>query len=148
MSERNGQPSDVLRSIGANETGFALAINAFFLLPRLHGRLNLVGHYSKTPEERKISRPFGFFSTLARAVVSENLFRLRMPGWTAAAADPATGHMKARETSGRFRFTDDIVIRAAGEATESPSAIHSEERSGTPRLRRQCQPDPTCMEQR
>jgi uncharacterized protein (DUF1499 family) len=53
-----------------------------------------------------------------------------MSGWTLVAADPATGRIEARQTSRWFRFTDDIVIRVAAEASGSRIDMRSESRQG------------------
>jgi len=53
-----------------------------------------------------------------------------MPGWSIVAADPAAGRIEARQTSLWFRFTDDIVIRVAAEATGSRIDMRSESRQG------------------
>jgi uncharacterized protein (DUF1499 family) len=53
-----------------------------------------------------------------------------MSGWTLVAADPATGRIEARQTSRWFRFTDDIVIRVAAEASGSRIDMRSENRQG------------------
>jgi uncharacterized protein (DUF1499 family) len=53
-----------------------------------------------------------------------------MPGWSVVAADPAAGRIEARQTSLWFRFTDDVVIRVAAEATGSRIDMRSESRQG------------------
>jgi uncharacterized protein (DUF1499 family) len=42
-----------------------------------------------------------------------------MPDWIVVAADPKAGRIEARQTTRWFRFTDDVVIRVAAEASGS-----------------------------
>lgn len=53
-----------------------------------------------------------------------------MPGWTILAADSATGHIEASETSFWFGFTDDVAIRVAADGSESRIDMRSVSRQG------------------
>jgi len=54
-----------------------------------------------------------------------------MPGWSIVAADVKVGHIEASEESRWFRFTDDIVIRVAGDEVGSRIDMRSTSRNGT-----------------
>jgi uncharacterized protein (DUF1499 family) len=53
-----------------------------------------------------------------------------MPGWTIVAFDPAAGRIEASQQSRWFRFTDDIVIRVAGDEVGSRIDMRSTSRQG------------------
>jgi uncharacterized protein (DUF1499 family) len=53
-----------------------------------------------------------------------------MPGWTIVASDAETGRIEATQQSRWFRFTDDIVIRVAGDVTGSRIDMRSASRQG------------------
>jgi uncharacterized protein (DUF1499 family) len=53
-----------------------------------------------------------------------------MPGWTIVAVDPGIRCIEASEQSRWFRFTDDIVIRVAGNETGSRIDVRSTSRQG------------------
>src|SRR5205814_8606517 len=53
-----------------------------------------------------------------------------MPGWTIVASDPAAGRIEASQQSRWFRFTDDIVIRVAGDEVGSRIDMRSTSRQG------------------
>jgi uncharacterized protein (DUF1499 family) len=53
-----------------------------------------------------------------------------MPGWTIVAADPTAGRIEGSQQSRWFRFTDDIVIRVAGDETGSRIDVRSTSRQG------------------
>jgi uncharacterized protein (DUF1499 family) len=54
-----------------------------------------------------------------------------MPGWIIVASDPEAGRIEATEQSRWFRFTDDIVIRIAGNGAGARIDIRSTSRQGT-----------------
>jgi uncharacterized protein (DUF1499 family) len=53
-----------------------------------------------------------------------------MPGWTIVAADAKAGRIEANQQSRWFRFTDDVVIRIAGDETGSRIDMRSTSRQG------------------
>jgi uncharacterized protein (DUF1499 family) len=53
-----------------------------------------------------------------------------MPGWTIVASDAETRRIEATQQSRWFRFTDDIVIRVAGDVTGSRIDMRSASRQG------------------
>jgi uncharacterized protein (DUF1499 family) len=53
-----------------------------------------------------------------------------MPGWTIVDAHPTTGCIEASQQSRWFRFTDDVVIRVAGDETGSRIDVRSTSRQG------------------
>jgi uncharacterized protein (DUF1499 family) len=53
-----------------------------------------------------------------------------MPGWTIVAADSAAGRIEASEQSRWFRFTDDIIIRVAGDEARTRIDMRSTSRQG------------------
>jgi uncharacterized protein (DUF1499 family) len=67
---------------------------------------------------------------VARAFNEALIAAESMPGWTIAAADPTTGCIEASQQSRWFRFTDDIVIRVAGDGTGSRIDVRSTSRQG------------------
>ncbi len=89
---------------------------------------------SEIAEQQKAAYPD--LAPLKMSLPREQAFRRAldtakaMPGWSVVAADPAAGRIEARQTSLWFRFTDDIVIRVAAEATGSRIDMRSESRQG------------------
>jgi uncharacterized protein (DUF1499 family) len=53
-----------------------------------------------------------------------------MPGWTVVASEPSAGRIEASQQSRWFRFTDDIVIRVAGDEIGSRIDMRSTSRQG------------------
>jgi uncharacterized protein (DUF1499 family) len=53
-----------------------------------------------------------------------------MPGWSIVAADANAGRIEASEPSRWFRFTDDVVIRVAGDGDGSRIDVRSVSRQG------------------
>ena len=53
-----------------------------------------------------------------------------MPGWTIVASDPEAGRIEASQQSRWFRFTDDIVIRIAGDGAGTRIDMRSTSRQG------------------
>jgi uncharacterized protein (DUF1499 family) len=53
-----------------------------------------------------------------------------MTGWTIVAADPATGHIEASQSTYWMHFTDDVVIRVAKDEDGSRVDIRSHSRHG------------------
>jgi uncharacterized protein (DUF1499 family) len=53
-----------------------------------------------------------------------------MPGWTIVAFDAKAGRIEASQQSRWFRFTDDVVIRIAGDETGSRIDMRSTSRQG------------------
>ena len=53
-----------------------------------------------------------------------------MPGWTVVASDPEAGRIEASQQSRWFRFTDDIVIRIAGDGAGTRIDMRSTSRQG------------------
>ena len=51
-------------------------------------------------------------------------------GWEIVAADPARGHLEARETSGLFLFVDDIVVRVRPAPDGATVDVRSKSRDG------------------
>ena len=67
---------------------------------------------------------------VARAFNEALIVAKSMPGWTIVAADPITGCIEASQQSRWFRFTDDVVIRVAGDETGSRIDVRSTSRQG------------------
>jgi uncharacterized protein (DUF1499 family) len=53
-----------------------------------------------------------------------------MPGWIVVASDPETGRIKASQQSRWFRFTDDVVVRIAGDGSGTRIDMRSTSRQG------------------
>jgi uncharacterized protein (DUF1499 family) len=66
----------------------------------------------------------------ARAFNEALIVAKSMPGWTVVAADPDPGRIEASQQSRWFRFTDDVVIRVAGDETGSRIDVRSTSRQG------------------
>ncbi len=64
------------------------------------------------------------------AAFKKALDAAKAKGWTIDAADPATGHIEASQSSYWFKFTDDIAIRIAPDGSGSRIDIRSHSRHG------------------
>lgn len=88
---------------------------------------------AKIAEQQKRAYPDIAPLTVAAApdaAFNEALDTAKRMGWTIVSSDPAAGRIEASDRSRWFGFTDDIVIRVAGEGTGSRIDMRSSSRLG------------------